>query len=145
MAVAAWRLYVGALALAPPSVVRAVLSRGLVFLGVLLAERYFDFHLGRRQWVWVIVTAFGLAVIAITGERHTRAVRHYSLAALIAVECGVFALGAAPIGIPMHGSVGPAAQGRGSALRPPPGSSASMRSSRALCWSACTVRTPSPG
>ena len=57
------------------------------------------------------VTAFGLAVIAITGGRHTSAVRHYSLAALIAVECGVFALGAALIAISMHGSVSPAAEG----------------------------------
>jgi hypothetical protein len=45
----------------------------------------------------VIVTAFALAVIAITGGRHTSAVRHYSLAALIAVECGVFALDTALI------------------------------------------------
>src|ERR1700752_4468327 len=89
VAVAAWGLHVGALALAPLSVVQAELSGGLVFLAV-LAERY-----------------FGLAVIAITGGQHSSAVRHYSLAALIAVECGVFALGAALIGISMHGRVGP--------------------------------------
>src|SRR6185437_5190169 len=110
VAVVAWGLHVGALALAPLSVVQAVLSGGLVFLGV-LAERYFGFHLGRRQWAGVIVTAFGLAVIAITGGQHSSAVRHYSLAALIAVECGVFALGTALIGISMHGRVGPAAEG----------------------------------
>ena len=110
VAVAAWGLHVGALALAPLSIVQAVLAGGLVFLGV-LAERYFGFHLGRRQWAGVIITAFGLAVIAITGGQHTSAVRHYSLAALIAVECGVFALGAALIGLSMHGSVGPAAEG----------------------------------
>jgi hypothetical protein len=46
-------LHVGALALAPLSVVQAVLSGGLVFLAV-LAERYFGFHLGRRQWAGVI-------------------------------------------------------------------------------------------
>jgi hypothetical protein len=49
VAVAAWGLHVGAFALAPLSVVQAVLSGGLVFLAV-LAERYFGFHLGRRQW-----------------------------------------------------------------------------------------------
>src|SRR6476661_1441509 len=80
VAVAAWGLHVGALALAPLSVVQAVLAGGLVFLGV-LAERYFGFHLGRRQWARVIITAFGLAVIAVTGGQHTSAVRHYSLAA----------------------------------------------------------------
>ena len=110
VAVAAWGLHVGALALAPLSVVQAVLSGGLVFLAV-LAERYFGFHLGRRQWTGVIVTAFGLAVIAVTGGSHTSALRHYSLAALIAVECGVFALGAALILISTRRGLGPAAEG----------------------------------
>ena len=110
VAVAAWGFHVGALALAPLSIVQAVLSGGLVFLAV-LAERYFGFQLGRRQWIGVIVTAVGLAVIAITGGSHTSALRHYSLAALIAVECGVFALGAALIRISMRRSIGPAAEG----------------------------------
>src|ERR1700726_1790274 len=110
VAVVAWGLHVGALALAPLSVVQAVLSGGLVFLAV-FAERYFGFRLGRRQWTGLIVTGAGLAVIAITGGSHTSALRHYSLAALIAVECGVFALGAALIRLSMRGSLGPAAQG----------------------------------
>jgi hypothetical protein len=110
VAVVAWGLHVGALALAPLSIVQAVLSGGLVFLAV-LAERYFGFKLGRRQWTGVIVTAAGLAVIAVTGGSHTSAVRDYSLPALIAVECGVFALGAALIRISMHARFGPAAQG----------------------------------
>jgi drug/metabolite transporter (DMT)-like permease len=110
VAVVAWGLHVGALSLAPLSIVQAVLSGGLVFLAV-LAERYFGFRLGRRQWVGVIITAAGLAVIAITGGSHTSALRHYSLAALIAVEGGVFALGAALIRISMRGSLGPPARG----------------------------------
>ena len=110
VAVAAWGLHVGALALAPLSVVQAVLSGGLVFLAV-LAERYFGFHVGRRQWTGVILTAFGLAVIAVTGGSHTSALRHYSLAALIAVECGVFALGAALILVSTRRGLGPAAEG----------------------------------
>jgi drug/metabolite transporter (DMT)-like permease len=110
VAVAAWGLHVGALALAPLSIVQAVLSGGLVFLAV-LAERYFGFHLGRRQWIGVIVTAAGLAVIGVTGGSHTSALRAYSVAALIAVECGVFALGAVLIVISMHGRLGPAARG----------------------------------
>jgi hypothetical protein len=110
VAVVAWALHVGALALAPLSVVQAVLSGGLVFLAV-LAERYFGFRLGRRQWLGVTVTAAGLAVIGLTGGAHTSALRHYSLAALIAVECGVFVLGAALIRISMRGSLGAAAQG----------------------------------
>jgi hypothetical protein len=110
VAVAAWGLHVGALALAPLSIVQAVLSGGLVFLAV-LAERYFGFQLGRRQWAGVIITATGLAVIAITGGSHTSALRHYSLAALIAVECGVFALGAGLIRISMRRSIGSAKEG----------------------------------
>jgi drug/metabolite transporter (DMT)-like permease len=110
VAVAAWLLHVGALALAPLSIVQAVLSGGLVFLAV-LAERYFGFRLGRRQWIGVIVTAAGLAIIGLTGGTHTSALRHYSLAALIAVECGVFALGGALTLISMHGSLGPAGEG----------------------------------
>ncbi len=66
VAVGAWGLHVGALALAPLSIVQAVLSGGLVFLAV-LAERYFGFQLGRRQSAGVIATTIGLAVIAITG------------------------------------------------------------------------------
>ena len=110
VAFVAWGLHVGALALAPLSTVQAVLSGGLVFLAV-LAERYFGFRLGRRQWAGLIVTGGGLAVIAITGGAHTSTLRHYSVAALIAVECGVFALGVALIRISMRGSFGAAAQG----------------------------------
>jgi drug/metabolite transporter (DMT)-like permease len=110
VAVVAWGLHVGALALAPLSIVQAVLSGGLVFLAV-LAERYFGFRLGRRQWIGLIVTGAGLAVIAITGGSHTSALRDYSLAALIAVECGVFALGAVLIRISMRRRLGLAAQG----------------------------------
>jgi drug/metabolite transporter (DMT)-like permease len=69
VAVGAWALHVGALALAPLSIVQAVLSGGLVFLAV-FAERFFGFRLGRRQWAGVIVTAAGLAYdIAIAGSR----------------------------------------------------------------------------
>ena len=59
-------LHVGALSLAPLSIVQAVLSGGLVFLAV-LAERFFGFQLGRRQWVGVTITAAGLVVIGLTG------------------------------------------------------------------------------
>jgi drug/metabolite transporter (DMT)-like permease len=110
VAVAAWGLHVGALALAPLSIVQAVLSGGLVFLAV-FAERYFGFRLGRRQWAGVTVTAVGLAVIGLTGGSPSGPLRHYSLAALIAVECGVFALGAMLIRISMRGGLGRAAQG----------------------------------
>jgi drug/metabolite transporter (DMT)-like permease len=93
VAILAWGLHVGALSLAPLSIVQAVLSGGLVFLAV-FAERYFGFRLGRRQWLGVTITAAGLVVIGLTGGGATRPQRA-SLAALIAVEGAIFATGAA--------------------------------------------------
>jgi drug/metabolite transporter (DMT)-like permease len=97
VAIVAWLLHVGALSLAPLSIVQAVLSGGLVFLAV-FAERYFGFRLGRRQWVGVTITAAGLVVIGLTGGGANRPERA-SLAALIAVESAIFALGAALVRI----------------------------------------------
>jgi drug/metabolite transporter (DMT)-like permease len=91
VALGAWLLHVGALSLVPLSIVQAVLSGGLVFLAV-LAERFFGFRLGRRQWIGLTITAAGLVVVGLTsGEPHGRS---SDLAALIGVECGVLATGA---------------------------------------------------
>jgi drug/metabolite transporter (DMT)-like permease len=109
VAVFAWALHVGALALAPLSIVQAVLSGGLVFLAV-FAERFFGFQLGRRQWVGVTITAAGLGVIGLTGagaEDPERA----SLAALIAVEGGIFAIVAALVRISTRRQLEPRAEG----------------------------------
>ena len=100
VAILAWVLHVGALARAPLSIVQAVLSGGLVFLAV-LAERFFGFHLGRWQWFGVTITAAGLAVIGLTGGGANRP-QHSSLAALIAVEGAIFAIGAALLAISAH-------------------------------------------
>src|SRR3712207_675821 len=64
VAVGAWLLHVAALAMAPLSLVQAVISGGLVFLTV-LAERYFGFNVGPRQWLGVGLTALGLCLLAI--------------------------------------------------------------------------------
>src|SRR5215210_5848111 len=50
VAIGAWFFHVAAMALAPLSLVQAVISAGLVFLAV-LAERVFGFEVGKRQWV----------------------------------------------------------------------------------------------
>lgn len=110
VAIVAWLLHVGALALAPLSIVQAVLSGGLVFLAV-LAERFFGFQLGRRQWIGVTVTAAGLVVIGLTGAGANDTQRA-SLAALIAVEGAIFALGAALVRISARRHLGPRAEGR---------------------------------
>src|SRR3982751_5251542 len=92
VAVGAWTLHVAAMALAPLSVVQAVISGGLVFLTV-LAERFFGFSVGRRQWMGVGLTALGLCLLAVTlpstGGSHSK----YSTAAMIAFEAGLLAVG----------------------------------------------------
>jgi drug/metabolite transporter (DMT)-like permease len=109
VAVVAWLLHVGALSLAPLSIVQAVLSGGLVFLAV-FAERFFGFQLGRRQWVGVTITAAGLVVIGVTGGGANDTQRA-SLAALIAVEGAIFAIGAALVRISARRHLPPRAEG----------------------------------
>jgi drug/metabolite transporter (DMT)-like permease len=98
VALGAWLLHVGALALASLSIVQAVISGGLVFVAI-LAERLFGFALGRRQWTGVLVTAVGLAILGLT--QPPAAPQHASPAALIAVESGVIVLSGALIGASM--------------------------------------------
>ena len=110
VALGAWVLHVGALALAPLSIVQAVLSGGLVFLAV-FAERFFGFRLGRRQWAGVIVTAAGLAIIGVTSGSDADEPREYAVAALIGIECGVLVAGIAIAAASTHRRVPSAAQG----------------------------------
>jgi drug/metabolite transporter (DMT)-like permease len=93
LAVVAYVCHVGALALAALSLVQAVLAGGLVVLGV-VAERYFGFHLERRQWAGVVLTSLGLALLAITGEaRSGQDSADYSVAAMLAFEAALVAIG----------------------------------------------------
>jgi len=89
LAALAWLCHVGALALAPLSVVQAVFAGGLVFLAV-IAERCFGFELGPRQWLGVLATAAGLIVIALTRGPDPGGEDQHALAALIALEGGAF-------------------------------------------------------
>ena len=63
VAVVAWLLQVVALRIAPLSLVQAALASGFVVLGV-IAERFFGFHVGRRQWIGIGLTTGGLALLA---------------------------------------------------------------------------------
>jgi drug/metabolite transporter (DMT)-like permease len=110
VALGAWVLHVGALALAPLSIVQAVLSGGLVLLAV-LAERFFGFHLGRRQWAGVVVTAVGLAIIGVTSGSADGEPPEYAPAALIAVECGVLVAGGAIAALATHSRIPLALEG----------------------------------
>ena len=72
VAAVAFALHVAALTLAPISIGQAVLAGGLVFLAV-LAERFFGFELGRRQWIGIGVVAVSLALLTRDGRRRGRA------------------------------------------------------------------------
>ena len=65
IAMAGWGLHVGALALAPISLVQATIAGGLVLLTV-VADRFFAHHVTRREWIGVALAAAGLAFLAAT-------------------------------------------------------------------------------
>jgi drug/metabolite transporter (DMT)-like permease len=92
VATGAWGFHVIAMAMAPLSVVQAVISGGLVFLTV-MAERFFGFSVGPRQWVGVGLTALGLALLAVTLPHSGGAHSNYSLAGMIAFEAGLLCVG----------------------------------------------------
>jgi drug/metabolite transporter (DMT)-like permease len=92
VAAGAFALHVAALALAPLSLVQAVISGGLVFLTV-LADRVFGFQLGMRQWAGVAMTALGLALLAVTLPHGADPHSGYSVAGMIGFEAGLLALG----------------------------------------------------
>lgn len=71
VATAGWGLHVGALALAPISLVQSTIAGGLVLLTV-VADRAFGLEVSRREWIGVALTAAGLAVLAATLEGGAR-------------------------------------------------------------------------
>src|SRR4051795_2371522 len=93
VAAVAYAFHVGALALASLSVVQAVLAGGLVVLGV-IAERWFGFHLGKREWLGVVLAAIGLALLTLTSAGETGGdSSNYSLAAMLAWESALVGIG----------------------------------------------------
>ena len=85
VAAVAFALHVAALTLAPLSIGQAVLAGGLVFLAV-LAERFFGFELGRRQWTGIGLVAVSLVLLTLTGGGGGEAHSGYSLAGMIVFE-----------------------------------------------------------
>jgi hypothetical protein len=91
IALGSWGLHVGALTLAPISLVQSVIAGGLVLLTV-VADTLFGIEVTRREWIGVGLTAAGLAFLAATldgdaGSAHS----HYdptTLAVFIAVVGG---------------------------------------------------------
>jgi hypothetical protein len=65
IALGSWGLHVGALSLAPISIVQSVIAGGLVLLTV-VANRLFAVRVRRREWIGVALMATGLAFLAAT-------------------------------------------------------------------------------
>ena len=103
VATGAWGFHVAALALAPLSVVQAVIAGGLVFLTV-LAERFFGCTVGTRQWAGVGLTALGLVLLAASLPHGAGDHAGYSVAGMIAFESALLALGTLLVLSPQLGS-----------------------------------------
>ena len=93
VAAVAFALHVAALSLAPISIAQAVLAGGLVFLAV-LAERFFGFELGRRQWIGIGLVAVSLILLTLTGGGGGGGANaDYSLTGMIIFEAIAVGLG----------------------------------------------------
>ena len=102
VALGAFSLHVGALALAPLSLVQAILSAGVATLAV-MAERLFGLGVTRRQWVGIALTASGLVLLGITLPASTGPHSQFSPVAMIAFEGGLVGIGALLIMSPRLG------------------------------------------
>jgi drug/metabolite transporter (DMT)-like permease len=91
-ATASWGLHVGALSVAPMSVVQVTLAAGVVFIAV-MAERLFGFEVGRRQWIGLMLTAAGLVLLGVTLPHMHGAHSSFSPVAMISFETALFGIG----------------------------------------------------
>jgi hypothetical protein len=92
IATGAWVLHVGAMAMAPLSMVQAVLAGGMVLLAV-MAERMFGLRIGRRQWIGLALTAGGLMLLGLTLPVIHGAHSRFSVPGMISFETGLIAAG----------------------------------------------------
>jgi hypothetical protein len=92
IATGAWIFHVGAMALAPLSMVQAVLAGGVVLLAV-MAERIFGLQIGRRQWVGLALTAAGLILLGVTLPAVHGSHSRFSIPGMISFETGLIAAG----------------------------------------------------
>ncbi|MGO9320347.1 MAG: hypothetical protein ACLQBY_06050 [Solirubrobacteraceae bacterium] len=102
-ATGSWGLHVAALSMAPMSVIQVSLAAGVVFVAV-MADRLFGFQVGRRQWLGLFLTAAGLVLLGVTLPAMHGAHSHFSDAAMISFEAGLFGLGGLLIMGPRMGS-----------------------------------------
>jgi drug/metabolite transporter (DMT)-like permease len=85
IATGAWVFHVAAMALAPLSMVQAVLAGGVVLLAV-MAERIFGLRIRRRQWLGLGLTAVGLVLLGLTLPAAHGSDSRFSLPGMISFE-----------------------------------------------------------
>ena len=127
IALASWGLHVGALTLAPISLVQSVIAGGLVLLTV-VADRLFGIEVTRREWICVALTAAGLAFLAATLDGDASSAHSHYNPSTLAIY--LLVLGAAAMALVIVPSV---ANGRrhGHGARP-----AMLAVSAGLLWAA---------
>jgi hypothetical protein len=102
----AWVFHVAAMAVAPLSLVQAVLAGGVVLLAV-MAERMLGVRVGRRQWFGLALTATGLVLLGVTLPAMHGAHSRFSLPGMIGFEAALIGTGTLliigpRIGAPAH-------------------------------------------
>jgi len=88
----AWVFHVAAMSVAPLSVVQAVLAGGMVLLAI-MAEQMLGCSIGRRQWIGLGLTAFGLMLLGFTLPATHGAHSHASTPGMIGFETVLIAAG----------------------------------------------------
>jgi multidrug transporter EmrE-like cation transporter len=91
VAAVAWVLHVAAMAIAPLSLVQAVIAGGLVLIAY-PATRYFGHKLNTREWIGLGLAAAGLGFLAVTVP-HAAENEGYSIATLAGFETVTIGLG----------------------------------------------------
>ncbi len=92
IACGAWIFHVAAMAVAPLSLVQAVLAGGVVLLAI-MAERSFGLRISRRQWLGICLTAGGLILLGFTLPSVHGAHSRFSLPGMIAFEAALLVTG----------------------------------------------------
>jgi len=92
IAAGAWIFHVGAMAMAPLSLVQTVLAGGVVLLAV-MAERILGVKIGRRQWVGLALTALGLMLLGVTLPAQHGAHSRFSVPGMIGFETALIVVG----------------------------------------------------
>jgi hypothetical protein len=92
VACGSWIFHIGAMALAPLSVVQVVLAGGIVLLAI-MAERAYGACVGTRQWAGLGMTATGLILLGISLPVVHGAHSRFSVPGMIAFETVLIGIG----------------------------------------------------